>query len=324
MSIQAGYTKLEDDIFLKKIKRAQKELRHCGLCAHRCLIDRNSGQLGFCGAGQNAEVAYWGIHNGEEPPFSGKGGAGAIFFSHCNFKCVFCQNFQISWQKQIKDSISAEQLAVIILKLQAKGAQNIDLVSPTHFVPQIIEAIYLAKRQGLNLPIIYNTNAYESETALELLAGIVDIYMPDFKYFNDSIAYKYSGITNYVSVAKRAIKVMYHQTGDFDLDIEGCAYKGLFVRHLVLPGKLAGSFEVLDFLKKNIGLGIGLSIMSQYAPHHQARGIDELNKRINKVSYDELVAYAKKLGFERCWMQELESSEIYYPDFYTSRVFVKE
>ena len=324
MKIQPGYIGLKDDLFLQKIEKAKIALKRCCLCEHRCSIDRSGPGLGFCRAGGNAEAAYWGIHKGEEPPLSEKSGAGAVFFSHCNFRCVYCQNFQISWQKQIKDSISPKQLAVIMLKLQEQGAQNIDLVSPTHFVPQIIEAVYLSRQQGLCLPIVYNTNAYESRIALELLEGIVDIYMPDFKYFNDAIAYKYSGIKNYVRTAKQVIKAMYDAVGGLALDEYGCAYKGLLVRHLVLPGDFSGSFEVLDFLKQEIGVNIGLSLMSQYSPCYKALEINELNRKIDSALYNELVAYAQTLGFEKCWIQNPESSDIYFPDFQASKVFVKE
>ncbi len=323
MGIQASYIGLDKNVFLQKIEQAKTVLNDCCLCEHICSVNRSIAELGFCQAGENVEVAYWGIHKGEEPPFADKGGAGAIFFSHCNFKCVYCQNFQISRQKQIKDEFSPGQLASIMLKLQKQGAQNIDLVSPTHFLPQIIEAIYLAKQQGLCLPILYNTNAYESKTALELLDGIVDIYMPDLKYFDDSIALRYSGITNYVSTAKRTIKIMYNQVGDFAQDSDGCAYRGLLIRHLVLPGNLSGSFEVLDFLKNDIGSNIGLSLMSQYAPCYQASEIDELNKRIDSVFYNELVEYVEKIGFEQCWIQALKSSDAYMPDFQSKKVFVK-
>ncbi len=324
MSIQASYLSLDNDAFLKKIAQAVKGGMNCSLCAHCCGVNRTAGEQGFCGAGKDMEVACWQIHRGEEPPLAEKGGAGAIFFAHCNLKCVYCQNFQISQQKQIKDGISPKQLSVIMLRLQEQGAQNIDLVSPTHFLPQIMEAIYLAKQQGLSLPIVYNTNAYESKTALELLSEIVDIYLPDFKYFNDSIAFEYSGIRNYVGTAKQAIKIMYDQVGDFRVDSDGCACRGLLVRHLVLPGKLAGSFEVLDFLKKEIGVNIGLSIMSQYSPCYQAYGIDELNRKVDSVLYHAVVERVEALGFEECWIQEFKSSDIYFPDFESPRVFNEE
>ncbi len=321
MSIQASYLSLDNDLFLKKIEQADKTRVNCSLCAHCCAVNRIAGDLGFCGAGKDMEVACWQIHRGEEPPLAEKGGAGAIFFAHCNLKCVYCQNFQISQQKQVKDGISPEQLGSIMLKLQMQGAQNIDLVSPTHFLPQIIKAVYLAKQQGLSLPIAYNTNAFESKAALELLSGIVDIYMPDFKYFNDSVAFKYSGIKNYVRTAKQAIKIMYDQVGDFSVDRDGCARRGLLVRHLVLPGKLAGSFGVLDFLKQETGVNIGLSIMSQYSPCYQAQEIDELNRKVDSALYHAVVERVEELGFEQCWIQESKSSDIYFPDFESSRVF---
>ena len=321
MNIQANYLSLDNDTFLKKIEQADRLRADCRLCAHCCCIDRSAGELGFCQAGKEAEVAFWQIHRGEEPPLAEKGGAGAIFFEHCNFKCVYCQNFQISQQAQIKSGMSPKQLSLIMLKLQMQGAQNIDLVSPTHFLPQIIEAIYLAKQQGLYLPIVYNTNAYESKTALELLSGIVDVYLPDFKYFNDSAAFKYSGIKNYVDTAWQAIKIMYDTVGDFTVDLDGSARRGVLVRHLVLPENLAGSLQMLDFLKRELGVNIGLSIMSQYSPCYQAHGIDELNKKIDSALYNEVVEHVMALGFEQCWIQELKSSDIYFPDFNSLKVF---
>lgn len=293
----------------------------CSLCPHRCGINRLKDEKGFCRVGRDLEVSHWQVHFGEEPPLSRKGGAGAIFFAHCNMKCVYCQNYQISQQPGRKKTISPNELCDIMLELKKQGAQNIDLVSPTHFVPQIIEAVYIARSKRLDLPIVYNSNGYEDLNTLELLAGIVDIYLPDFKYADQAVASKYSQISNYVNIVTGAIANMYKQVQDLLLDKDGCAYKGVFVRHLVLPQRLAGSFSVLDILKKKTGLNIGLSLMSQYTPYYRAGEFSQLDRTLQISEYNEVVEYAQKLGFNQCWIQELKSKSIYLPDFENSVVF---
>lgn len=321
MEYQASYLKISNDLFIEKIDKAYRSIEKCCLCGNFCKANRKDNQIGFCNSGEKAEIASWGKHFGEEPPFALKSGAGAIFFAHCNLKCVYCQNYQISQKKKIDNQIDAEQLCLIMLELQKQGAQNIDLVSPTHFLPQILKAIYLAKKKGLVLPILYNTNAYESDQAIELLDGIIDIYMPDFKYFDDEIALKYSKVKNYVSAAKNAVKRMYSQVGDFLVDEDGAAVRGLLIRHLVLPGNLSGSFKVLDFLSNELGNRIGLSIMSQYAACYKANKIDELNKQVDPKLYNDIVNQVEEYGFKNCWIQDFKSNEIYFPDFKTENVF---
>jgi len=321
MKIEPKYLKTSDADFLFKIKQAKEIFSGCSLCGHKCGVNRTANELGFCCLGEKAQVAHAQIHFGEEPPLSDYQGAGAIFFSGCNLECVYCQNFQISQQKTRGSLLSNDELARLMLKLQNDGAQNIDLVSPTHFAPNIIEAVYYARKIGLNVPIVYNTNAYDSARILEILSGVVDIYLPDFKYFNDERAFKYSGIRNYVSTAKTAVKIMHEQTGDFFADAAGRALRGVIIRHLVLPNQLADSKEVLRFLKQKLGVKVGLSIMNQYAPCYKAGKFAELNRKITALEYDEVTNYAEELGFLKCWIQEFSSSEIYFPDFDSQKVF---
>lgn len=321
MNHKARYLTLNNYSFLKKIEQARILFSNCSLCWHKCRVNRSKGEFGICRAGADIEIAHHQIHFGEEPPFSNHGGAGAIFFTHCNLKCVYCQNFQISQQRQMRNSMIPERLASIMIELQNKGAQNIDLVSPTHFVPLIIEAIHQAKDKGLKLPIVYNTNAYDSPETLDLLSDIVDVYMPDFKYFEDTNALLYSGIKDYTSAVKLAVKIMHEQTGDFIMDQNGCARSGLFIRHLVLPENLAGSKDVLDFLREFVGLNIGLSIMSQYAPCYRAKEFKELNRKLKISEYEEVTDYVEQLGFSRCWIQRLQSNKLYFPDFESQKVF---
>jgi putative pyruvate formate lyase activating enzyme len=318
---QPRYIGLEDKVFQYKINRSREILACCCLCPRQCQVDRTAGQLGYCNAGNQAEVSHWQRHYGEEPPFSQNGGAGTIFFAHCNMRCVYCQNYQISQQQGHKNRISVNQLTDIMLKLQEEQAENIDLVSPTHFVPMLIEAIYAAKQQGLRIPIVYNTNGYEDEKIIQLLEGIVDIYMPDLKYDSEDAGLLYSGVSDYVYYAKKAIELMYRQVGGFKLNETGQAVSGLFVRHLVLPNNISASKQVLDFLHSEIGTDIGLSLMSQYAPCYRADGFKKINRVLNKQEYEPVVEYAQQLGFENCWIQELASSEVYLPDFENPDVF---
>ncbi|MDD5746665.1 MAG: radical SAM protein [Candidatus Omnitrophica bacterium] len=316
-----GYRLIDADVFRRRIAQAREILTECVLCPRACRVNRCAGEPGACGAGAALEVAHWQVHYGEEPPLSDNGGAGAVFFSHCNLHCVYCQNHQISQQPGIQHPISTAELSRIMISLQEQGAQNIDLVSPSHFLPQILSALFEARQQGLRLPIVYNTNGYESEPALALLDGLVDIYLPDFKYGNDADALRYSQAPDYVAAASRALRQMHAQVGDFVEDEQGRACRGLLVRHLVLPQGHAASKTVLDILKKNVGTGIGLSVMSQYAPCYRASRYPELNRPLTPREYDECTEYVQALGFTRCWIQELESNNVYFPDFSGKDVF---
>lgn len=315
------YISLEDKIFQEKIILLKEMLTQCCLCPRHCRVNRTAGQKGYCNAAEQAEVSHWQLHYGEEPPFAQNKGAGTIFFAHCNMRCVYCQNYQISQQQGCKNSITVAELADIMLKLQTEQAENIDLVSPAHFTPMIVEAIYIAKNRGLKIPIVYNTNGYEDEKTIELLDGIVDVYMPDLKYDSEDAGLLYSDVADYVYYAKKAILLMHRQVGGFIMNKIGQAVSGLFVRHLVLPNNISASKQVLDFLHAEIGTDIGLSLMSQYAPCYRADGFEKLNRVLNKQEYEPVVEYAQQLGFEKTWVQELASSDVYFPDFDNPDVF---
>ena len=319
--MQSRYLGISDKLFEEKIEKAAKILSDCSLCPHRCGADRTRGETGFCRAQAESEAAHWQKHFGEEPPLSGECGAGTIFFSHCTMRCVYCQNYQISHQPDIKFVVTPSDLAGIMISLQEQGAQNIDLVSPTQYVPKIVEAVYLARGRGLEVPLVYNTNGYESAETLALLEGIIDIYLPDLKYSDDEEAEKYSKTPGYWKNASRALENMYAQVGDFLSDEQGRGRRGLIVRHLVLPENISGSFKVFDFLKKKLSLNIGLSVMSQYAPCFQAFRYEKINRKISSAEYAKAVDYVEELGFRNCWIQEPQSSDDFFPDFDRENVF---
>ncbi|MGB9613103.1 MAG: radical SAM protein [Candidatus Margulisiibacteriota bacterium] len=244
---------------------------------------------------------------------SGKRGSGTIFFTHCCLSCVFCQNYEIS-QLGLGKEIEIEDLTNIMLNLQRQGVHNINLVSPTHYAPQIMEALEQARQQGLKIPVVYNTGGFDSIELLRELQGKIEIYMPDFKYFDNEKAFKYSGAKNYVETAKEGIVEMYRQVGNIQFNREGVAVRGLLVRHLVLPNDLADSKKVLEFLA-SISKEIWVSIMAQYSPQYRARRFPELSRRIYYDEYREVVEYAKKLGLKNYYLQNILSGETYLPDF---------
>ncbi|MDD5043146.1 MAG: radical SAM protein [Patescibacteria group bacterium] len=308
----------------QRAELAKKHLSACDLCPRKCGVNRWAGETGFCRAGAEMEIAYIGLHRGEEPPLSGSRGSGAIFFSHCNLRCPYCQNWQISHKDQAetgdKEFMSAKDLAEKILLLQKQGAHNINFVSPAHYIPQILESLVCAVECGFNLPIVYNTNGYDNLDSLKLLAGVVDIYLPDIKYSDNAVAGKYSRAYNYVEANRAAITEMYRQVGDLKLDKNGIAKKGLIVRHLVLPEDLAGSSASLNFLA-GLSPQIYLSLMAQYSPCHRAGEYPELNRRINSAEYEKVKNETEQLGFKNGWAQDLESSEVFKPDFTKSEPF---
>lgn len=281
----------------KRVETALNLLKKCFLCPNRCGVNRLKDEKGICMTGRCALVASYNPHFGEEAPLVGKYGSGTIFFSNCNLKCVFCQNYDISqmgYGKQIKP----EELARIMLNLQNMGCHNINFVSPTHIVPQILEALSIAIENGLNLPLVYNSNGYDEIDTLKLLDGIIDIYMPDFKYGDDEKAEKYSGIKNYFKIASLAIKEMQKQVGDLIIE-NGIAKKGLIIRHLVLPENIAGSEKVLKFIAENISKNVYLNIMFQYRPEYKAYKFKELKRGINMDEYEKVIDFAKKCGLKR-------------------------
>lgn len=272
-----------------------------------------AGQRGLCGAGAKIEISSYCLHHGEEPVISGAKGSGTIFFTHCSLRCVFCQNYQISQGASKQQEVSSEELSGIILQLQKQGAHNINLVSPTHYGPQIVEALKEARANGLKLPVVWNSSGYDSLELLEALDGLVDIYLPDFKYGGDAAALKYSGAKNYFETAKAAIFEMFRQVGDLALAEDGIARRGLIVRHLVLPGGLADSRAVLDYLALSPDLFV--SLMAQYSPRHRAAEFPELATSLTAAEYNEVVTYAGGIGLDNLFVQDPRSNEAYLPDF---------
>lgn len=301
-------------------------LNECKLCIRNCKVNRHDNKIGFCKASNKVMIAKASLHLWEEPPISIGKGSGAVFFSHCNFKCVFCQNYNISQDNKMHKNdcsssvtgkeVSIERLSEIFLELQKKGANNINLVTPTHYVPQIIRAIDIAKSNGLNLPILYNTNSYDSIETIKALDGYIDVYLPDFKYFDDKYALKYSSATNYSKNAIKVIDEMIRQTGSPKFDSMGRIIKGVIVRHLMLPGLLFDSKKVIDLLYNRYGDNIYISIMNQYVPMFNAYKYPEINKPLNPKHYDSLVNYAAELGVKNGFIQEEGSNtDKYTPDF---------
>ena len=277
-------------------------LKDCSLCPRRCGVNRLAGELGACRSGSKAVVASFGPHFGEEPPLVGFGGSGTIFLSNCNLRCIFCQNCEISHGGE-GIAVNPEQLAQMMLALQARGCHNVNFVTPTHFMPQILQALVIAVQQGLRIPIVWNCGGYESVEALKLLDGVVDIYMPDFKYSSAEVAARLSGTppegpSSYPAACMEAIKEMHRQVGDLVLDKRGIAVRGLLVRHLVLPNGLAGTEEVMRFLAK-LSKNTYVNIMDQYHPCYKAYTVPEINRRITFQEYEAAVEAARRAGLHR-------------------------
>ncbi len=280
-----------------RVKEAYKRLTSCTICPHHCGVNRLAGEKGFCRGGELPAVSSYGPHFGEEAPLVGFRGSGTIFFTYCNMKCVYCQNYELSWLG-IGKEITPEELAGIMLLLQDKyGCHNINLVSPTHFVPQILAALEVAAGQGLRLPLVYNCGGYEDLDTLRLLEGIVDIYMPDLKYSDPEVAKKYSGVADYPRIAQEAIREMHRQVGDLVLDGRGIAVRGLLVRHLVLPEDLAGTEECMKFLA-TVSPEVSVNIMAQYRPENKARFYPPLARRITAEEYHRALEAARRQGLK--------------------------
>jgi len=290
------YLFLEDRIFDEKIKKGFDYLKSCTLCPRNCKVERLGGERGFCKTGRYAYVASYNLHFGEESPLVGTNGSGTIFFAGCNLGCVFCQNYEISHSVEGSYEVSEQDLAQIMITLQQKGAHNINLVSPSHVVPQIIKAIKIAKDLGLKIPIVYNTGSYDKIEIINLLDGIVDIYMPDTKFFDSQASSKYLKAKDYPEIAKNAIKTMHKQVGDLILDKNNVAIKGLIVRHLLMPNNLAGTEKWLEFIAKEISKNTYLNIMDQYRPCGEAHKFPELCSTISYTEYKHALDMAQKLG----------------------------
>lgn len=287
-------------------------LEKCELCGFRCKVNRNQ-KKGVCNCGDLPKLSLVSTHMWEEPCISGEAGSGTIFFSGCNFSCIFCQNYQIS-QEDYGKEISVERLAEIFLEQQNRGVNNINLVSPTPYVPLIIEALKIAKEKGLNIPIVYNTNGYETLETIRSLEGYVDVYLPDLKYFDDEIALMYSKIPNYFEVASEAILEMYRQVGNSVFDKNGIIKKGLIIRHLILPGNIMQTKKILDWIKQNLSLDVYLSIMAQYFPTYKAKEDKIINRKISKREYE--IVLDLLMDFENVYIQDLGThEEEYVPNF---------
>lgn len=283
----------------KRAKAAYRHLEDCDLCARYCRVNRREGIEGaVCRTGERAVVASYGPHHGEEDPLRGWAGSGTIFFSWCNLRCVFCQNWDIS-QRGVGREVEPRELADMMLALQADGCHNINLVSPSHVVAQIVAAVSDAAARGLRLPLVYNTAGYDSPEALALLDGIVDIYMPDMKYGDSALARKYSKVRNYAEVNRAAVKEMHRQVGDLVLDENGIAQRGLLVRHLVLPEGIAGTEQVLSFLAGEISANTYLNLMDQYRPAYRAGEFPEIARPITQDEYRAALAVAARYGLAR-------------------------
>ena len=282
-----------------RARRAREHLKDCDLCARYCRINRLETLRGaVCRTGEAAVVSSFGPHHGEEDPLRGTRGSGTIFFTWCNLRCVYCQNWDIS-QKGQGFEVAGDELAQMMLSLQSQGCHNINLVSPSHVVAQVIEAVAIAAGNGLRLPIVYNTGGYDSPEALELLDGVIDIYMPDVKYGDSALARKYSKIRDYVAHNRAAVKEMHRQVGDLVLDEEGVARRGLLVRHLILPGGAAGTESVLRFLAEEVSADTYLNLMAQYRPCFKAGEYTELDRRPSGAELEEGMKTARRLGLNR-------------------------
>ena len=289
-----------------------KILEKCAICPHNCGINRLNNQIGRCKSKDTVKVALYSTHNFEEPCISGKKGSGTVFFSNCNMNCVFCQNYEISQQVKGKE-ISIEELADIFIKQQEKDVENINLVTPTSYVPQIIEAIKIARKNGLKLPIVYNTNGYEKVETLKMLDGFVDIYLPDFKYSDNELGKRLSKVDNYFEIATEALKEMYRQTGKAVFNGEGIMQKGMIIRHLVLPNHILNSRRVLKWINENMH-DVYVSVMAQYFPTYKAKEIDDINRKLTKEEYEQIENYLYRLDMENGYIQELgEHEEEYVP-----------
>lgn len=323
MNFIPSYIKLLQNGELKmRAEKAYANLSSCTSCPRDCKVDRINDEYGICTSGHLPIVSSYTPHFGEEPVLSGTKGAGNIFFGNCNLKCIYCQNFEISQNPKIERShqVSHERLADIMIELQNKECHNIGLVSPTHFSATILKSIYLAAKKGLHLPIIYNTNGYDSVEMLKLYDGVIDIYLPDFKYGNSEYAKTYSLVDNYFEKTKEAIKEMYRQVGDelvYDGDV---VVRGLIIRHLILPNDLSDSEKVFKFIAEELSPKVHISLMSQYYPTNKAYKDILIDRVVSSSEYERAILLMEKYGLHNGWVQEMESAHNYKPHFNENRV----
>lgn len=293
---------------MEKMKTA---LSQCRVCPRNCGVDRTAGKTGWCRAPWMPKVALVSRHQWEEPPISGWEGSGTVFFSHCNLGCVFCQNHDIS-QDGFGQEISIERLSEIFLEQQERGFHNVNLVSAVQFIPQVAKALEIAKENGLKIPVVYNSNGYESIEGLRMLEGLVDVYLPDFKYWNNDLGVEYSKIPHYRETAAAAILEMRRQVGSDVIDENGIMQKGIILRHLVLPGQYKDSCNVLDWVRESLGEDTYVSLMSQYTPMHKAMEIKALSRRLTTFEYDKVVDHFFEIGLKNGFMQKRSSATSEY------------
>jgi putative pyruvate formate lyase activating enzyme len=313
---------LESGELLRRVELLEALLERCTVCPRDCLNNRLNDELAACYSGRLPIVSSYTAHFGEEPALVGTRGAGNIFFGNCNLRCVYCQNYQISQthKEQVKNEVTHERLAAMMLELDSHGCHNINFVSPTHFAPQIARAILIAAQRGLRLPIVYNTNAYDSVAVLRLLNGIVDVYLPDLKYAEDEAGYLYSKVRSYKEYSRLAIAEMYRQTGaDLVFDQDGLLKRGLVVRLLVLPNDIAGVRESLEWIRDTLSPRVAVSLMAQYYPtNHAGTNVRNilLSRRITESEWLRAMSALEEMGMEEGWMQEFDGAAYYYrPDF---------
>ncbi len=318
-TVESGYIGLYHSGELKRrAERLEARLASCDICPRQCRVNRLEGEPGFCHSAYLPIVAAVCAHHGEEPALSGSVGSGAVFFGNCNMRCVYCQNYQISqdWKRQQSKEVDFHALAESMLYLQDElGCHNINFVSPSHFVPQLVRSVLEAVPMGLKIPLVYNTNSFDSVKTLKELDGIISIYLPDLRYASDTWAEKFSQAPGYVAQAREAIKEMYRQVGELVVDEFGLAQRGLIVRHLILPSGLAGSEDSLTWLSDEISPTVTVSIMSQYLPLYRAQRIPLLARTISVFEHAAVIKLLDEVGFENGWVQEIGASENYLPDF---------
>lgn len=299
-----SYLQAYADGSLEKLKRETFALlENCSICPRKCKVNRLKNQLGYCKSGLNPKIYSYLAHQGEEPPISGTRGSGTIFFSNCNMSCVYCQNYEFS-QLGAGNETSLDELAQIMLQMQAKGCHNINLVTPTHTMPQIISALALAIPKGLNIPLVYNTSGYELREIIALLEGIVDIYLPDMRYANSEMAVKYSQAPDYPKFNQSAVKEMHRQTGIAQINQAGLIEKGMIIRHLVLPENISGTDSTMKFISEEISSETYISLMSQYMPLYKSNRFTEISRRITRQEYAHVQATMEEYGLHNGWTQD--------------------
>lgn len=304
-----------------RAREARRLSSSCRLCPRQCGVNRLLGERGYCGAGPEPTVAAVVPHFGEEPPICGTGGAGTIFFCRCNLRCVYCQNHQIS-QEDTGSPMPPRELSAAMLRLQAQGCSTIEPVSPSHHLPGLLEALAMAADEGLRLPVVYNSNGYESQEVIDLLDGVVDVYVPDIKYADANASRRYSDVADYPEVARNAVLKMHAQAGKLVLGLDGIATRGIIVRLLVLPDDAAGTEETLLWIHEHLPLTTTISLMAQYSPLHRGGDFPPLDRPITREEYDRAVDFAWNLGFEEVFVQEMDARNVGVPDFRVDKPFV--